>query len=117
VRSKGVELELDTRLSSGIPGHPAFGAAKARDAGGRIANSPNFLLNASFSLPVLWPRLRLAPQILFVGDRLDVAGDQVDSSVQLNVTFTAKLGNRLVASATVYNLADADVFVPARPEH
>ncbi len=117
VRSKGVELELDTRLPSGILGHLAFSATKAKDADGHLANSPKFLLNASLSVPVLSPRVRLAPQILFVGNRLDIAGDTVDSSVQLNLTLTAKLGNGLVASATAYNLADADVFVPARPEH
>jgi iron complex outermembrane receptor protein len=121
VRSRGIEVQLETRWKNGVLGQLGFSAldTEDKDTGVRISNAPKYLVTGGVSVPIpvcsQW--VYLSPELQYVGGRKTLSGAEVDSSFFGNVTLLARLFDHVDASFSVYNLFDRDNAVPGAGEH
>jgi len=103
VRSRGVEVMVQTHLKNGIWGHVGFSALRAEDrqTERRIENSPKFLGNLGVSVPLFADQLFASAELQVVSGRETLGGNEL----WLDATFG------------IYNLFDEDQMVPSSLEH
>jgi len=96
VRSRGVEVMLQTRLKNGIWGHVGFSALRAedRETGRRIENAPRYLGNLGVSVPLFSDHLFASSELQVVSGRKTLGGDELSTS------YNTRSISSLVASAS-----------------
>jgi iron complex outermembrane receptor protein len=119
VRSRGVEVMVQTRLKNGIWGHVGFSALRAedRETGTRIENSPKYLGNLGVSVPLFADRVFASSELQVVSGRKTLGGDELSTSYNTNLVLIYKPFKWLDATFGIYNLFDENQRVPAALEH
>jgi iron complex outermembrane receptor protein len=119
IESKGIELELDARLMSGIRGRASYSFQETHDraSGARLTNSPKHLAKLNVGVP-LWNNLAQgALELQYMSKRRTLAGDFADGHVVTNLNFLTRVFKPVEVVASVYNLLDADYGDPGAEEH
>jgi len=113
-KSKGLEMQLESRLPGDIRSHLGFSLLKTSDVGNASISAPKVLFLGGVSLPVLSKRFYLSPDLIFVGNRKTLAGGNTGSMKQVDLTFKSikPLGG-LDASLRVRNVFNSNNYVPA----
>jgi iron complex outermembrane receptor protein len=119
VRSRGVEVMVQTRLKNGIWGHVGFSALRAedRETGRRIENSPRYLGNLGVSVPLFSEHLFASSELQVVSGRETIDGDELSTSYNTNLVLIYKPVKWANATFGIYNLFDEDQTVPSALEH
>ena len=119
VRAKGLELEAQMRLWRGAEGHMSYALQNATDqaTGATSVNSPRQMAKARVSAPLFGPGSSLAIEVLGIGGRQTVAGNELGAATTANLTVIKPLGRSLELVGTVRNLFGLDYAVPASDEH
>ena len=119
VRSRGVEVMIQTRLKNGIWGHVGFSALRAedRETGRRIENSPKYLGNLGVSVPLFSDHLFASSELQVVSGRKTLAGDELSTSYNTNLVLVYKPFKWVDATFGIYNLFDENQKVPSALEH
>ena len=119
VRSRGVEVMVETRLKNGIWGHVGFSALRAenRETGRRIENSPKYLGNLGVSVPLFSDHLFASSELQVVSGRKTLAGDELSTSYNTNLVLIYKPFKWVDATLGIYNIFDENQGVPSALEH
>jgi len=119
VRSRGVEVAIQTRLENGIWGHVGFSALRAedRETGHRIENSPKYLGNLGVSVPLFSDRVFATSELQVVSGRKTLSGDELGTSYNTNLILIFEPVKWASATFGIYNLFDEDQLVPSALEH
>lgn len=120
VRTSGVELELRTKLESGVEGRVSwtYQEAKFDEGDSWLPNSPRNLAKAALLVPLGLDKVTAAFEAHYMGERRTLAKDEIDDFVILNLTISAReIAKGLDLSASVYNLFDEEYFDPGGTEH
>ncbi len=119
VRAKGLELEAQMRLWRGAEGHMSYALQDATDqaTGTTLVNSPHQMLKGRVSAPLFGPGSSLAVEVLGIGSRKTLAGNELGAATTANLTVIKPLGRSLELVGTVRNLFGLDYAVPASDEH
>jgi iron complex outermembrane receptor protein len=119
VRAKGLELEAQMRLWGDAEGHLSYALQEARDeaTGDILTNSPRQMLKGRVSAPILGTGSSVALEVLGIGRRQTIAGNQLSATGTANVTITKSLGRSFELLGTVRNLFDAEYAIPASDSH
>ena len=108
-QSRGLELELERRWTSGILARASLAVQETRDPLGdvELSNSPQQLGVLNAAVPLLSRRLTVALEGQFLGSRLTNAGEKTPSVflTNVNLSFTPTR-SRLTLAARVSNLFD-----------
>lgn len=118
-KSRGAEVALDARLSSGLAGRFSYSYQRTRDENQRtLSNSPSHMLKANVAVPILRKDLWTSFDAQYLSSRLTLAGAGTSGFVLVNATaFAARVRGGLRASAGVYNVFDARYADPGSEEH
>lgn len=120
VRTKGVEVEVEGRLSNGLTARAAYTYADARDqsTGEWLTNSPRHIGQLQASAPLFWEPLRAGASLRYISERLSPSGDMVDGHVVTDLTLLGRdIVKGLSASLDVHNLFDEHYAHPGSEEH
>ena len=119
VRSRGVEVMIQTRLKHGIWGHVGFSALRAedRETKRRIENSPKYLGNLGVSVPLFSDRLFASTELQVVSGRKTLDEDELSPSFNTNLVLLYKPFKWVDATFGIYNLFDENQMVPSALEH
>lgn len=116
-RARGVELELDARLSSGVSGFVSHAIQDARgDHGGRLSNSPRHLMASGLSLPV-HPMVRVSSEVRWESRRRTVQDTWTAGGTRARLVASVEpfAGARLTAIAE--NVFNGAFTTPGSWEH
>jgi len=118
VRSKGVELEGESRWPSGLLLRGSVAMQRARsESMGALSNAPGQLGTLQFSLPFWRRQLTLASDTTFVSSRLTVGGERLPDYRLSNLTATYRpLRWPIIIGATLYNVFDQEISHPVGVE-
>ena len=119
VRAKGVELEGQMRLWKGAESHLSYALQEATDhtTGERLFNSPRQMIKGRISAPLLGSGSSVALELLGIGSRRTVRGNEVASAATANLTVIKPLGRSFELLGTMRNLFDVDYADPASEQH
>ncbi len=119
VRSRGVEVMIQTRLENGIWGHVGFSALRAedRETGRRIENSPRYLGNLGVSVPLFADQLFASAELQVVSGRKTLDRNVLDTSYNTNLVLIYKPFKWADATFGIYNLFDENQSVPSSLKH
>jgi iron complex outermembrane receptor protein len=118
-RSQGVELEADSRWSSGLLLRASFTRQHAYEAATRehLSNAPRSLATLHAAMPFWRRQVVLASESLFVADREALGGEALPSYWMTNATATYRpVRMPLTIGASVYNVFDAHYAHPVGVE-
>lgn len=115
LNSKGAELALEWRTRRGVAGRLSYALQRTRYESGELApNSPQHMLKANASVPVVGERLRASADAQYTSTRRTWAGTQSGGFTVVNLSLLGRrLPGGLEALASVYNLFDAHYADPA----
>jgi outer membrane receptor for ferrienterochelin and colicins len=115
LNSKGAELALEWRTRRGVAGRLSYALQRTRYESGELApNSPQHMLKANASVPVVGERLRASADAQYMSTRRTSAGTQSGGFTVANLSLLGqRLPGGLEALASVYNLFDAHYADPA----
>jgi iron complex outermembrane receptor protein len=118
VTARGLELEAEVRLASGVQGTASYAFQHARDVatGEQLTNSPHHLAKFRLSLPGP-SRGFFSLEANAIGRRITLAGSTVAPVALVNATWTAPVSAALDFSASVRNVFNARYADPASNEH
>jgi iron complex outermembrane receptor protein len=120
VTANGLEAALHGKWASGLQGRASYSYCEAvnRDTHDRLPNAPRHLGKLHVAFPVWGERLAGGVEILYVDERLTLAGNDADAYTVVNLTLLSRWGSdRLEVSATLYNLFDDAYADPGGAEH
>jgi outer membrane receptor for ferrienterochelin and colicins len=119
VRAKGLELEAQMRLWGDAEGHMSYALQEARDqaTGDILTNSPRQMLKGRVSAPLFGPGSSVALEVLGIGSRQTIAGNQLSATGTANLTLIKSLGRSFELVGTVRNLFGAEYAIPASDSH
>ena len=119
VRAKGLELEAQMRLWRGAKAHMSYALQNATDqaTGATLPELAPTDGQGALSAPLFGPGSSLAIEVLGIGGRQTVAGNQLGAATTANLTLIKPLGRSLELVGTVRNLFNLDYAVPASDEH
>jgi outer membrane receptor for ferrienterochelin and colicins len=119
VRAKGIELEAQMRLWGDAEGALSYALQEARDqaTGDILTNSPRQMIKGRVSAPLFGTSSSVALEVLGVGSRQTIAGNQLAPTGTANLTITKSLGRSFELVGTVRNLFDIEYAVPASDSH
>jgi outer membrane receptor for ferrienterochelin and colicins len=118
-RSSGVELEAESRWSSGVlvRGSLAVQRAMAIEAGQPLSNAPGELATFHVAAPFWRRQLVAAAESIFTSARTTVGGEALPSFWLSNVTLTYRpVRMPLTIGASIYNAFDASYADPVGVE-
>lgn len=119
VNANGIETGLNFRLDEGLMGtlSYSFQNAKDFDSKQKLSNSPNHMLKAKLSVPVL-NYFRFSAQFFYETSRFTVYETQTESHILTHVNLTTiPLFNHFKLSFLVRNLFNTTYAYPAGLEH
>jgi iron complex outermembrane receptor protein len=119
VRAKGVELETQMRLVKGAEAHVSYAFQNATDhtTGLQLANSPRQMIKGRISAPLLGHGSSVGLEVLGIGSRLTVSGNEVAGATTANVTVVKPLGRSFELLGTMRNVFDVSYADPASDQH
>jgi outer membrane receptor for ferrienterochelin and colicins len=119
VRAKGLEFEAQMRLWRGAEAHTSYALQNASDhaTGATLPNSPSQMAKARLSAPLFGPGSSAAIEVIGIGGRQTVAGNQLGAATTANLTLTKPLGRSFELFGSVRNLLNLGYAVPASDEH
>ncbi|HKX31810.1 MAG TPA: TonB-dependent receptor [Blastocatellia bacterium] len=120
VKSKGIELEMETKLIRGIEGHLSYTMQDTRDSQTRqlLTNSPRHLGKFNLVVPLVKWRAFADLELQYTSRRKTLAGAAADAFWLSNLTlFGQKLVKGLDLSLSLYNLFDRKYGDPGAEEH
>lgn len=107
--SKGVELEVESKLDSGFMGRVNYTRQKTThlDTGRPMENSPRDIVKGVFTAPIPLGKTSLTLEGNYFSSRLNMAGDSIPGATVFNLTLVNRdLLAGLDLSASIYNLFD-----------
>jgi outer membrane receptor protein involved in Fe transport len=115
LNSKGAELALEWRTRRGVAGRLSYALQRTRYESGELSpNSPQHMLKANASVPVVGERLRASADAQYTSSRRTSVGTQSGGFAVANLSLLGRrLPGGLEALASVYNLFDAHYADPA----
>ena len=118
VRSRGVELEGESRWPSGLLVRGSLAIQRARsETLGALSNAPGQLGTLQFALPFWRRQLVMASDTIFVASRLTVGGERLPDYCLSNLTATYRpLRWPIVVGASLYNAFDQEISHPVGVE-
>jgi outer membrane cobalamin receptor len=118
VRSRGVELEGESRWPSGLLVRGSIAMQRARsEALGALSNAPGQLGTLQFALPLWRRQLTVASDTVFVSSRLTQGGERLPDYALSSLTATYRpLRWPVVVGATLYNAFDQEISHPVGVE-
>ena len=119
VRATGAEAEFKVRTPSGLFGYASYTIqrVRTRDANEVLSNSPEHLVKAGLTMPLL-SRLYAAAELRYESKRMTVYETNTDSFLRTDLTLsTAPLFDHLRLSVQIRNLFDARYALPGGYEH
>ncbi len=119
VLAKGVELEGQMRLWKGAESHLSYALQEATDdaTGDRLTNSPRQMVKGRISAPLFGNGSSVALEVLGIGRRKTVSGNEVAAATTANLTVIKPLGRSFELIGTMRNLFDAQYADPASDQH
>ncbi|HKX30237.1 MAG TPA: TonB-dependent receptor [Blastocatellia bacterium] len=120
IRSKGLELELETKLAGGLEGRIGYTLEDTRDieTNETLTNSPKHLGKFNLIVPLVKRKMFMGLELQYTSKRKTLAGAHTDAVWLSNVTlFNQKLIKGLNFSFSVYNLFDQRYGDPGAEEH
>jgi outer membrane receptor for ferrienterochelin and colicins len=120
VTAGGLEAALRGKWASGFQGRASYSFCEAvnRDTHERLTNAPRHLGKLQVAFPVWGERLTGGADLLYVDERLTLAGDEADAYTVVNLTLLSRWpSDRLEVAATFYNLFDETYADPGGAEH
>ena len=112
VRTRGVELEADGRLTGGLLARCSYTLSDVKETKPSLApqtsaNSPRHLAKAALSVPLYRDRFFASLEVQAMSNRRTVGGNEVPGFATANFTlFGRELVKNLEVSASIYNLLD-----------
>ena len=115
----GVETSLEYRWKNGglVRANYSVQHAEDVDQGTRLPNAPEHLARLQVRVPLWRDRIYLAPEVRFVDYTMGNSGRIDGYWVSQLSLFTRELIPGLEASATLYNLFDAEIDHPISAEY
>jgi iron complex outermembrane receptor protein len=119
VDAKGLELEAEVRLKSGIRTQASYALQQTTDEDlhATLTNSPRHLAKLQVSVPGPAARSFASFDIQALSQRSTVAGTVVPAQAVANVTLNAPIARSLELVGAVRNVFDARYADPASDEH
>ncbi len=120
VEAKGLELELEGTLSSGLKGKVSYTFQNAENlqSGNILTNSPKHLAKFKLGAPLMKDRIFAGLEAQYISARKTPANNEVDAFGLINLTISStKLLQGLELSASIYNLFDKSYGDPGSEEH
>jgi len=120
IKAKGVELEFEGKLPTGIQGRISFAFQDSETATseGTLTNSPRTLVKTNLIAPLLKEKVFAGAEVQYTSSRKTIAGNETDGFVVTNLTlFSQNLLKGFQVSASVYNLFDSEYGDPGSEEH
>ena len=117
---RGAEVGFEGKWDSGwlVRGSYTRQEAEDKTTGQRLENSPTDIAKFQLGIPLRGENLTANLELLYVGDRLTLAGKHSGETVLLNATlFSRELLPGLELSASLYNLLDNHYQVPGGVNH
>ena len=115
VRARGIELEAESRLASGVLLRGSFAIQDTEEKQSQVdlSNAPHQLATMQISVPVWRHQLRFSSDTSFVAWRYTVSGEHLPSYWLSNATVTYEpVRSPLTFGASLYNLFDAEYAHP-----
>lgn len=116
----GAEAEIEGKWDNGLLLRASYTRQNAENeqTGERLLNSPENMLKAQVSVPLLRETIFVSAELLYASDRLTQTRQKTGDAWQLNATlFSRELLPGLEFSASVYNLLDQKYGAPGGVEH
>ncbi len=120
IRSKGFELEIETRLHNGMEGRAGYTLQRAenRQTGETLTNSPRHLLKANWIAPIVREKFFAGLDLQYTSRRETLAGNGARAFWLPNLTLSSSnLFKRFDVSVGLYNLFDKQYGDPGAEEH
>jgi len=120
VRSKGLELEVEGKWSSGFEGRAAYTrqTSKTEETRDPLSNSPTHLAKMNLIAPLAHRRLFAGFEGLYSGSRITLAGTKLDDYFLANLSVLSRRVSRAVdISVGAYNLFNTRYADPVAEEH
>ncbi len=120
VVAKGVELELEGKLESGLRGKVsyAFVDTETDDTHSSLSNSPQHMAKLNLIVPIVKDKVFAGIETQFFSERKTLTGHHTDDYFLTNLTlFSMNILEGLEFSASVYNVFDQDYAYPGAGEH
>lgn len=115
----GAEFELEQRWANGVRLRGSYAWQDIEDdaGGGEMPNSPEHVAQAHLETPCFTPWLLAGVELLALGSRATLAGDEVDPYLVTNLTLSMPREREgFTASLSLYNLFDESYQDPGPPE-
>jgi outer membrane receptor for ferrienterochelin and colicins len=120
VESKGLELEVDTKLANGWQGQVSYTLQNTQDqqTGQLLTNSPRHLGKLNLSAPLVKQKVFASFELQYTSQRKTLDGTETQPVWLPNVTLTTqRLLRGLDLSFSIYNLLDKRYSDPGAEEH
>jgi outer membrane receptor for ferrienterochelin and colicins len=120
IRSKGLELEFESKLTNGLEARIAYSGQRAENllTSERLTNSPTHLGKFNFSAPLLKQKLFANFELQYTSGRKTLNGAETEPLWLPNLTFLSKnITNKLDVFFGVYNIFDKKYGLPGSEEH
>ncbi|HYV86412.1 MAG TPA: TonB-dependent receptor [Patescibacteria group bacterium] len=120
VRARGLELEIEGRLASGLHARFSWATQWSHDetTGTTLTNSPRNLGKLLLAVPAWSGRLTTGIEMLYVGDRVTLQDHTAAAHLLMNLTVTGRLRNgKTEIQGSVYNVPDLTYADPGSGEH
>ena len=119
-RVDGAEFEVEGKWDNGLLLRASCTRQNAvgGETGQRLVNSPEDMLKAQVSVPLLRDKIFGSVELLYASDRLTLSRRHTGDAWLLNATlFSRQLAPGLEFSASVYNVLDQKYRTPGGDEH
>ncbi len=117
VIASGLELELNPRMKMGLSSYANYAYQNARDAEGKLSNSPNHIFKLGLSYP-FFGSFYAATQIVHETGRITVYGTETEPFLLANLSLSTKrLLDHVKLSLLIRNLFDEEYRNPGGYEH
>lgn len=120
VAARGVEVELEAKLPSGLLARASYTLQRAEETTTHreLTSSPHQLGKLSVSVPIMQSRLFSNLELQYHSNSITLTDARSPSFMLTNLGFTtAKLWPHVELSAAIYNAFDVDQVYPASEEH
>lgn len=115
-RSRGFEIQVDSRRNDGIWSYASYSWQRALELDERMINSPLYMLKAGVSTPTS-RRMYGGLEMQYEGRRLTYGGQETDAALLTNLNIGGSLYRSFGASVAIRNLFDVTYGTPVGVEH
>ncbi len=115
VHGRGVEFEIETRLSSHLTSRVSYSLQQTEDRllHQELSNSPRHQILGNLTFPLYRDRVFAGLEARYISGRINVEGPEVPAYWVVNATlFSQHWANGLEVSASIYNLLDRRYYDP-----